>query len=367
MKIISTQSTLQKYLELLTKVSTKHVTLPVLQCVLFEVTNNTVTLRVTNLEIAIEVNLQDVTVEGEGRVAVPAQTLLQTIQFAQNKEVVLEQNKEDGVIVVSSGKTNSSIKTIPDEEFPTIARVDGVTVAIQKDLFSLGIKNTAFAASQSSIKPELGSIYVHQKKEHTLTFVATDSFRLAEKTTSQKGVILDTSFIIPQRNALELARVCDLLDSEPKLLVTENQCALHFEEGVYITSRLVTGTFPDYEAIIPKEFSTHVTIIKQDLLNSLKKTNIFLNKFRQVVFSIQEKDITITANNGDVGTVSDEVVAQIEGETLSLSFNQQYVTEPLQYMLNDSLQLHFAGVGRPLVMEGVSDNSFRYLVMPMNK
>ena len=367
MKIKSKQSTLQKYLELLTKISTKHVTLPVLQCVLFEVTKEQVTLKVTNLEIAIEVVLKDVIIEEEGRVAIPAQTLLQTIQYTEDREVILEQKKEEGVVSVECGKTNSSIKTIGDEEFPNLTRVEANSLSIQKDLFSLGIKNTAFAASQSSIKPELGSIYIYQKKEHTLTFVATDSFRLAEKTTSQKGVILDNSFIIPQKNALELARVCDLLDSEVKLLVTENQCALHFAEGVYITSRLVTGTFPDYEAIIPKEFSTHVTLIKQDLTNSLKKTNIFLNKFRQVTFSIKEKIVEISANNGDVGMVSDEVSAQIEGDSLALSFNQQYIIDPLQYIVDDSLKLHFAGVGRPLVIEGVSDNSFRYLVMPMNK
>lgn len=365
MKIKVPQSTLLKSLELVSKVSTKHITLPVLQCILFEVTEEKVTIRVTNLEIAIEVEIPDATVNESGVVAIPAQTLLQTIQFITAKEVEL--SVQDDVLQVVAGKTATTIKAIPHEEFPTIAKVEGEQVSISRSLFALGIKTAAFAASQSSIKPELGSIYIHQKKEHTLTFVATDSFRLMEKTVPQKSVVLNESFMVPYKNALELARVCDQLEDDPTLIVNENQCALAFAAGVYITTRLVTGSFPDYESIIPKEYATHATVLKQDLVTSFKKTNIFLNKFRQVKLSIEASSVDISAQNGDVGSVSDTVSAQVDGEELTLSFNQQYLSDPLTHIHDDSVVLHFAGIGRPLVMNGVSDNSLRYLVMPMNK
>ena len=188
-----------------------------------------------------------------------------------------------------------------------------------------------------------------------------------EKTVSQKNVVLDQSFMIPNKNALELARVCDVLGGEPRLVVTENHCSITFENGVYVSSRLVTGSFPDYQQIIPKEYASHVTVLKEDLQRSFKKTSIFLNKFRQVSITITDQNLTIAATNNDVGHTTDTVPAQVEGEELTLSFNQQYVMDPLGHIQDDSVKLSFAGIGRAMVLSGVNDKTLRYLVMPMNK
>lgn len=351
-------------LELVGKVSTKHVTLPVLQCVLLQTENNTLIIKATNLEIGIESTLE-ASVEEEGMIAVPATTLTQTVHYMSQKKVVLR--AEEGVLVVEGSGSETNIKSIPHEEFPTIPKIENGGQKINKTLFALGIKTASFAASQSSIKPELGSVYVLQKKEHSLTFVSTDSFRLMEKTVPQQGVTLTDPILIPQKNAVELARVCDVRESDPQFYVNENQCALLFSDGVYITSRLTSGSFPDYEQIIPKEYSTHSTLLKNDLAHSFKKTNIFLNKFLQVTLHVTSDSVTVSANSGDVGTTTESVRAQTEGEDLTLSFNQRYVSEPLSHITDDSIVMHFAGIGRPLVMQGVNDTSLRYLVMPMNK
>ncbi|MEZ4103874.1 MAG: DNA polymerase III subunit beta [Candidatus Paceibacterota bacterium] len=366
MEIIISHPQLIKTLELISRISTKHVTLPVLQCALLNVEEDKILIKATNLELSIEVTIPG-KVNETGTIAVPMATLLQSIQYINNQsEITLKD--EDGVLVVESKQTNSSIKSIPYEEFPNIYRLQGEGVKITRSLFALGIKTTAFAASVSSIKPELGSVYIQQKKEHSLTFTSTDSFRLMEKLVPQKGVVLDNSFLVPQKNAIELARVCDLLDSNPTLVVTENQCSLDFvEEGVYLTSRLVSGSFPDYEQIIPKEYVTHTTVLKSDLLNAFKKTSVFLNKFNQVSLALSQNELIISSQNNEIGHVTDTIKAVIEGEELSLNFNQQYLIEPLSHISDDSVILHFAGIGRPLVITGVSDNTLRYLVMPMNR
>ncbi len=351
-------------LELVGKVSTKHVTLPVLQCVLIEANEGSVTLKATNLEIGIEAALQ-VTVTEAGSIAVPAGTLTQTMQYMTHKEVTLR--AEDGVLVIEAAGSETTIKSVPYEEFPTIPKIEGSGQVINRALFALGIKTVSFAASLSSIKPELGSVYVHQRKEHSLTFVATDSFRLMEKTVPQQGVIMDQSILIPQKNAVEIARVCEGETENPEFRVNDNQCSLSFPNGVYITSRLTSGSFPDYNQIIPKEFKTHTTLLKNDLVHAFKKTNIFLNKFLQVTLHVTNASLTVSANSGEVGTTTESVRATTEGEDLTLSFNQRYLQEPLQHMVDDSIVLHFAGIGRPLVIGGVNDQTLRYLVMPMNK
>ncbi|MEM9336752.1 MAG: DNA polymerase III subunit beta [Patescibacteria group bacterium] len=365
MEITIAQPQLLKALELLSRISTKHVTLPVLQCVLISVKNNQVVFSATNLEIGIEISSPATVVE-EGVIAIPSATLLQTIQLVTDKEITLK--VEEGTLTIEGKQSQTQIKSIPHDEFPSIPQLETTGQTINRSLFSLGIKTVSFAASQSSIKPELGSINIHQKKEHTLTFVATDSFRLMEKTVPQKGVVFDEAIMVPQKNATELARVADLLEEDPELIVNENQCALRFtESGVYITSRLVTGSFPDYEQIIPKEYSTHSIVLKSDLTQAFKRSNVFLNKFLQVTMAVTKDSLTVTAHNGDVGATTESMLAKTDGEELTLSFNQHYLLDSLQHINDDSVDLNFAGLGRPLVMKGISDTTLRYLVMPMNK
>ncbi len=364
MKVIINQEELLHTLELISRVSTKHVTLPVLQCVLITAQENgQVVFSATNLEISVESTITG-NVEQSGVVAVPTTTFLQSIQFVTKKDVVLR--VEDGVLIVEAGSGVTKINTFAHDEFPRLTRLEGSGQTIKRQFFSLGIKTVSFAASVSSIKPELGSIYIQQKKEHSLTFVATDSFRLMEKTVPQQGYVLNQPLLIPYKNAIELARFCDSATTEPELIITDNQCALSFA-GVYITSRLITGSFPDYEQIIPKEYSTHTTVLKQDLLQLFKKSQVFLNKFNQVTIAVTESELTVSSQNGELGATTDTVKVVTEGMPITLNFNQQYVSDPLSHITDESIVLHFAGIGRPLVMVPQTEGSLRYLVMPMNK
>lgn len=364
MKINIPHQQLINVLELVSRISTKHVTLPVLQCVVFEVSKDEIIAKATNLELNIEVAVTGV-VEEEGIIAIPTQTLLQSLQHNTHKDVIIE--KQNEVAVITCGKSVTKINLQPTEEFPTIQKINQPGVVLDGKHLINGIKTVAIAASQTSIKPELGSIFIQQKREHSLTFVATDSFRLMEKTVPQKNLVLEQSVMIPVKNALELSRVIDTVNEDPTMIITETQCALVFSSGVYISSRLVAGTFPDYQQIIPKEFSTHVTVVKQDFVTLLKKTQVFLNKFMQVTVSIVGNKLEAVSQNGEIGTVTDEIMINTEGDDISLNFNHRYLFEPLQHIHDDTLVMHFAGIGRPLVIEGSSDSSVRYLVMPMNR
>jgi len=364
MKIHTSHKHILNTLELVSRISVKHATLPVLQCIVIEARNNTITAKATNLELNIEMIIEG-KIEEEGVIAIPTQTLLQSLQYATHKDVLIEKQNDVAVIVCGKGLTKINLHAI--DEFPVIQKIKQEGVVIDGRQFVNGIKTVAIAASQTSIKPELGSVFIQQKKEHSLTFVATDSFRLMEKTVPQKGVILDQSIMIPVKNALELSRVIDVVDENPVMIITDTQCALVFSSGVYISSRLVSGVFPDYQQIIPKEFSTHVSVVKQDIILLLKKTQVFLNKFMQVSIIVKGNILEATSQNGEVGTVTDEVVINTHGEDIMLNFNHRYLLDPLQFIYDDTLLMHFAGIGRPLVIEGNSDKSVRYLVMPMNR
>jgi DNA polymerase-3 subunit beta len=356
---------LRQALELAARISTKHISLPVLQCVLLEVKDAVLTVRATNLEVGMHyaVPIEKAGGTEDGIVCVAASTLLQTVALISQSKVALK--REGEMLVVETPTSRSSLSVVPYEDFPTIPQVEKGGQPVNRKTFAEGIGATAFAASQSSIKPELGSVYVFQKKEHSLTFVATDSFRLVEKTVPQQQVALESGILVPYKNALELAHVCELMDDDPELMVNENQCALKFRD-VTIVSRLVSGTFPDYESIIPKEFTTHTTLLAGDLQQSLRKTSIFLNKFMQLTFNATKNALVVTSKS-EVGTTTERMPAATEGEDITLSFNQRYIQEILPHVSDESVTMHFAGVGRAIVIEGVHDRSLRYLVMPMNK
>lgn len=365
MKAVLDQGEFLEKLELVAKVSTKHVTLPVLQCVLLVAEDEHLIIRATNLEVAMEV-VVGARVGESGVVAVPAAVLLQTVMLGGQKEVSLR--SDGGSLVVEGSGSETLIKTVSHEEFPSIPKIEGKGQVVGNHMFSLGIKASAFAASLSSIKPELGSVHIFQKKEHSLTFVATDSFRLMEKTVPQKGVVFESSVLLPQKNALEISRVLDANTSkDPVCRYNDHQFSLEFDSGVYITSRLVSGSFPDYEQIMPKEFVSSVTVLKEDLSHAFKKTSIFLNRFFQVGLRIENGSLTVSASGGEVGTTTESVRAEVSGEVLGLNFNQRYISDALPHLVDDSVVMQFSGIGRPMVLKGVSDPSVRYLVMPMNK
>ena len=150
--------------------------------------------------------------------------------------------------------------------------------------------------------------------------------------------------------------------------LNENQIAFVFED-VYLTSRVIDGTFPDYKQIIPKETKTEVILLKQDLINTLKISNIFADKFSQVIFNVSSKNKTfkVSTKNMDVGENISNLDAVIKGDDLTISFNYKYIIDCFQSIDSDSVSLSFSDNNKPVVIKGVSDKSFLYLVMPMNK
>lgn len=177
------------------------------------------------------------------------------------------------------------------------------------------------------------------------------------------------SFLLPLRNAVEIVRILHhTQDLDIVVKVDKNQ--ISFEgENMFITSRIIDGTFPDYKQIIPKDHTSEVIVLKQDLINIFKKINIFSDKFGHISVHIQpkKKTFTIHTKNNTVGETSDSIDAVVKGDALMMSFNYRYILDCLSSIQSDSVTLLFTGIGKPLIVKGVSDESFLYLVMPMNK
>lgn len=343
----------------------KSATLPALSAILVVAGNDGIKLRATNLETGVDLTLKgDVT--SEGVVAIPATVLQQVAaSLTRNGKVTIEHAGE--VAVIESGASKSSLKTVPYADFPSIPVPEQpentitLSGALLKGLFG----SIASCASASTVRPELASISI-TVEGGVLTAVATDSFRLAEKKVPIANKGAQGVFLIPAKNALDIASA--LPDTDIELSFDEHQAAFKSAGGLLV-SRLTNATYPDYRQIIPKEFSAEATLLRKDFDAALKRTAIFSDTFQKVrvAFDIKKSSVAFSARNADVGESVEALMARVSGTPLELSFNHRYLSAVLGLTNADSLTLSASGVGRPLIIKGAGDASLLYLVSPMNQ
>jgi DNA polymerase-3 subunit beta len=343
----------------------RSATLPVLAGIAIVAGDDGIKLRATNLETGIDFKVSG-TLKEPGVVALPASTLRDiTNAFSGTGTITLEHTGDTVVISSPSGK--STLKTLPYEDFPTLPFPDAPTskFSVPGTLLKSLILTVSNFASPSTVRPELGSVLI-SAEGGVVKGVATDSFRLAEKKISVAGSIPPFSILIPAKNAVDVVQT--LPDDEIQVLIDEHQCALSWKDGI-VTTRLVTIAYPDYAQIIPKSFTVEATLLRKDFEAVLKRTSVFSDAFQKIrlAFSFQDKRIECAARNSDVGETNESIPAAVSGESIELSFNHRYLQAPLSIITGEQINLSSAGIGRPLVIRGVGDAGFLYLVMPMNQ
>ena len=362
------ETTVEKLIPLIdsaNRITARNSTLAALGTILMIVSGKSLKIRATNLSLGIELEMM-VKSERDGVVAIDGKILAEFLStLPKNSKIKIV--AEDTTMSVVTDKNRTTIKTHPNEDFPTLPTVSGIEVIVPKSEFVRGVKMTAFSAALSDIKPEISSVYVMAEK-NTLTFAATDSFRLAEKREVLHKSAEFPPVIIPYKNIAEIARVIESATGDVTLTIGENQISFS-AENIYLTSRIISGSFPDYKQIIPKAFSTEAVVLKQDILNALKSANIFSDKFNQITFVVspQKKTLECLSKNTDVGEYTGVVDAALSGDEVSISVNQRYFVDCLALIPQDSISIGLNGGNRPVVIRGVSDGSFTYLLMPMNR
>ena len=343
----------------------KSGTLPALSSILIIAGDEGIKMRATNLEIGIDLKIEGEH-KSEGVVAIPA-TLLQQIAGSLTQEGNITLEHTGDIISLTSGTGKSSIKTVPYDDFPSIPFPENpknriiIPGVLLKNLFT----SIASCASTSTVRPELSSIYL-SIEGGVLTSVATDSFRLAEKKVPLSNKGTQGKFLIPAKNALDIAQA--LPNDDIIMSFDEHQCAFVSTSGM-IVSRLTNAVYPDYRQIIPKESIVEAVVLRKDLESALKRTTIFSDSFQKIRISFDPKknSLSLFARNTDIGESSETISARISGGALDLSFNHRYLSAVLTLTSAESLSLLAAGIGRPLIIKGVGDTSLLYLVSPMNQ
>ncbi len=365
MKILCTVEKLKNAVSLADRMTGKQLTLPVLHSIYITTQEKSIVVRSTNLAVGVEIEVPAQVLES-GSVVVKGDIIASVCNsLPPSSEVTLSLENEN--LTITSPKTKTCIKSLPPEEFPALPTAEGEMCELPTATILEGIRSVYFAAAVSEIKPEIASIYIYSD-QNTLYFVATDSFRLAEKKFTIKNLPEISKILIPYKNVADLLRVLDVCGDTINLVYTRTQLSIR-SATIYFTTRLIDGGFPPYQLIIPKEETTKVVLMKQDLISTLRLSTAFADKFFQVAFSIKpsEKQITISSKNSDIGSSDAHIDAVIEGQDIEIICNLKYFLDVFQALPGDSVSLSFTTANKPILIRSVSDTSFLYLLMPTNR
>ena len=318
MKVEILKENLKNGLSIVEKIVGKNLSLPILDNVLIVTEDNFLSLSSTDLETAIKLWILTKIVK-KGKAVVPAKFLSSFVALLPNEKITLEEKKQGLYVECKSFK--NQIQGFNPEEFPLIPEFKDLEfLEVDNKKLCQGLSQVVDVASPSQSRPEISGIYFIFSK-NTIKMVATDSFRLAEKTILlDNPVKRDINFILPQKPAREIINILDGKEGKVKIYFSPNQTMFEFPMAdashpqVQIVSRLIEGEYPNYEEIIPKKFKTHITVKRDEFLNQIKTASLFSGKINEVKVSvdINAKEVRVFAQDPDIGESQSSISAKVE-------------------------------------------------------
>lgn len=375
MKLTCTQENLNKALNIVGKIINKNATLPILNNVLLKTEKGRLKLISTNLELGIDYWIGG-KIEEEGEITIPTKLFLNFISSIPNGNV--EMKLKGDVLSVKCGGYKTNIKGIDAKEYPLTPKIEMKPVFKMKSAdFKQALFQVLPAVSNSESRIEITGIFMDLAKlnEGKLILVATDSYRLAEKTLKleKENINKETidllkdikSVIIPKDTVQEIVRDLGDENEEVEVTISENQILFSFGNASVI-SRLIEGKYPDYKQIIPNKFDSDVKIEISEAINAIKVASLFANiSSNSVELKLlpKSKILEVNAETSDVGSNNSKIAAEISGKELTVMYNYRYLLDGFNSISGNGAILKINGEGMPTVLTSDTDKSFLYVIM----
>jgi len=367
MKFVCTKKSLYESLQSVSHAVSSRSTMPILANVLMEVKGNNLTITATDLEIAMSVILELEDTE-EGSLTVLHKELYDLIGRMPDGELKISLDSNQSRLVVSSTtpKVKYEINTLPAIEYPLLPVVNnGVNIKFTGDVLRTLIKRTSFAVANDEARQVLtGCLFNFDGLETIL--VATDTHRLAVCRSLIGNSKLDDeiSIIIPSRSLNQLER---LIGAEQEIEMIINDKHVQFTSGrITLISRLIEGNFPAFDRVVPKDTDKHLVANREELYDAVRRAAIVAkSEANKTIFKTLDNVLIISAESGDVGSAHEEVPISMEGEAVEIAFNAQYVLDVLDALSSETIEISLKGSLNPGLITIPNENSFQYVVMPM--
>ena len=375
MKATVLQENLAHGLNVVSRAVSARSTLPVLSNILIATDEGRLRLSATNLELGITCWIA-ARIEQEGSTTVPARTFSDLVNTLPGEQVSLALDANTQTLNVRGGASTNDIKCIDAQEFPPLP-VPDLDGAVQLNVadFREMISQVAFAASADEARPVLMGVLLQVDRDK-LTMAAADGFRLSvRKATLSSPAPAALSAIIPARCLVELARVASDGEAPLYMVLPKGRGQVVFRvKDIEVTSQLIDGTFPDYQQIIPRKYSSRTLVATSSLLKACKQAEIFAREGSNVARlniksgngQLQPSEVEITATSEETGKNETIVEATVDGSGVLIAFNVRFLREALEVIKTPNVALETSAPNAPGVVRPVGDEEFLHVIMPMH-
>lgn len=370
MELIVIKTNLKEGLNIIQGGVGESLNLPVLKYAILEAEHDKIRLTATNLELSITSVVSGKVIEG-GRVGVPVGTLLSLINNIQTERISLQSKK--GQVSLKTDNYEASIQSIPPDDFPVIPSLKEKSLFFEIDgeEFKEALSQVVVATQFSDLRPELNSVLFDFSID-SLRLVATDSFRLSERTIANTYLKtnLEDRFraLIPLRACHELIKI---INNEAKIGVYFSGNQVFFEsERFELVSRLTEGNFPDYTQVLPKKYGSEVVVNREKLINALKLAGVFggQNNEARVKVLPGAKTLEVESSSQDVGDNRYVLAVKATKETGEVAFNGKYLIDALRAIKTEDV---FIGINeeerRASLVKSSTNDAYLYVLMPILK
>lgn len=366
MKITTNRDVLLPALQILSNVIERRQTLPILANFLFTLDGDRATLVATDLEVEVLVQFE-LSSEVRGSTTLPERKVLDICR-ALPENAVLDIRVEGEHATLRSGKSRFTLATLPAQEFPTIGEFESLT-SLQLDAESfLGLlRSTEFAMAQQDVRFYLNGLLL-DVSEMSMKAVATDGHRLALSQISiQASIESPLQVIVPRKGVQQISRMLSGYSGQVQLNIGANHISVS-RDGLRVISKLIEGKYPDYERVIPKGSNKLVKANCAALLQGLTRVSVLSSdRFKGVRLALEVDSnlLRAFAHSPENEEAEEEIPVQYRGESLEIGFNVSYLTDVINAVETEELQLEFSDSASSCLIESDPPNGSMYVIMPM--
>jgi len=364
---ISVQATdLKKYLGIVNRGIGSRPQLPILSGMLLKVTADEVNLVSTDLEISFWIRLP-AKIEEEGEMVVPAKLFSELVSGLPVGVVSLSSEKD--ALKIEAKGINAEIMGQSAEDFPSIPRAKKTQLTLKSGEFRQKMDRVCISAARDDTRPVLTGVLWELSEKHA-TLVATDGYRLSvdKLEVAKSSLEKDTRFILPARSLSEVSKVLGETgeDTFGVEFDKENQQVIFTITDMEISSRLIAGEFPPYQQIMPNTYSTRAVFNREELLEAVKRANLFARDNANIVkMTIEGEKLIIKAESSQLGSNSTEIETEVEGDGLTVAFNARYLLDYLSVNNVERVRWETEGELKPSVFKREDDEGWVQVVMPV--
>ena len=369
MRVTIERSHLLRSLSHVHRVVERRNTIAILSNVLLSAEGDTLRLKATDLDLEIT-DSTPAMVEQAGETTVPAHLLHDIVRkLPDGAEVMLSLGSDGALMMVTAGKASFQLQCLPKTDFPELsAGTFAHTFRLAANDLKILINRTQFAISNEETRYYLNGIYLHAvlEGEPKLRAVATDGHRLARaEIIAPSGCEDMAGIIIPRKTVGEIQKLVEEDDAQVTVEVSETKIRLSFGP-VILTSKLIDGTFPDYQRVIPTGNDKILLMDRSTFQKAVDRVStISAERGRAVKLAIEPGQVTLNVNNPGSGSATEEVAADYDSDAMEIGFNAKYLLDITQQVTGENIKLALADAASPTVVHDGDDGNVLYVLMPM--